>query len=297
MLKKDHLQKLILNHNLRLQALQEQKALNGLDSPPKILIEIEFIKTELESLQAELGMLDDEQEITPRPFSVESSLRSSSHKTLERANETGFEHLQLTKEQWEFLSNVLFNLNSVLNYRNILRTMVDLAFLIMDVGGGKDDSAVYLILLFEGDHAGGREKLVTAAGRNIGRSDEGRRVSSDEGLIGRTLRTVQTNISHNVQKDTLLMSFSSLFNCQSAICVPLKIGFVKYGVFLICSTKPNFYKDNHKTMLAAYCNHALIALQNAQLYEDLEKEKQKIVDGEIQARHKLALDILNVLHS
>lgn len=49
-----HIKKLLINHNLRLQALQEKKALQGVDTPPEILIEIDNIKAEIKELQDEL---------------------------------------------------------------------------------------------------------------------------------------------------------------------------------------------------------------------------------------------------
>ncbi len=54
MTRQDDIRNLIRNHNRRLQKLKEQQALHGLDAPPKILLEIEDIETELEQLQTEL---------------------------------------------------------------------------------------------------------------------------------------------------------------------------------------------------------------------------------------------------
>jgi CheY-like chemotaxis protein len=54
---KDDIKKLIVKSERRLQKLKEQRALQGLDSPPHILIEIEDINAEIESLQAELETL------------------------------------------------------------------------------------------------------------------------------------------------------------------------------------------------------------------------------------------------
>ncbi len=55
--KKDDIEKLILNHNRRLQKLKEQKALYGHSIDPQILIEIEDIEGKLEELQIELENL------------------------------------------------------------------------------------------------------------------------------------------------------------------------------------------------------------------------------------------------
>ncbi len=54
MSRRDNIEKLLINYNRRLQALQERKALYGLDTPIAILTEIEEIETQIEELQTEL---------------------------------------------------------------------------------------------------------------------------------------------------------------------------------------------------------------------------------------------------
>jgi signal transduction histidine kinase len=75
------------------------------------------------------------------------------------------------------------------------------------------------------------------------------------------------------------------------ICVPLRAGFETYGVVLFASARPNAYTAEHAELLTIFCNQATIALQNASLYESLRVERDKIVDQEEQARHKLARNL------
>jgi len=79
--------------------------------------------------------------------------------------------------------------------------------------------------------------------------------------------------------------------CRSAICAPLRAGFNTYGVVLFCSTESNFYTDAHKKLLTTFCSQAIIALQNAQLFDDLHHEQQRILEKEAEARRKLARDL------
>jgi signal transduction histidine kinase len=130
-----------------------------------------------------------------------------------------------------------------------------------------------------------------SAGRNIGRTDEGRRVSSEEGIIGRTIRTAEVTITRNAQKDKVITSFTSTAGCRSAICAPLRAGLNTYGVVLFCTTEQNFYNEEHKLLLATFCSQAIIALQNAQLIEDLQREQHRILEKEAEARRKLARDL------
>lgn len=57
MSRKEHVKKLIANHNRHLQKLKEQQASFGLHTPPHILTEIEDVEVTLAQLQAELKTL------------------------------------------------------------------------------------------------------------------------------------------------------------------------------------------------------------------------------------------------
>jgi hypothetical protein len=64
MKRQDELKRLLINNNRRLQALQERKALYGVDSPVSIQTEIEDIEIEIENLQKELMELES-REVVP----------------------------------------------------------------------------------------------------------------------------------------------------------------------------------------------------------------------------------------
>lgn len=209
----------------------------------------------------------------------------------QQATEIELKSLRVANERGKLISEMALTLGSTLNYRKVLRTMIDLAFSAMAEMGTKDESTIAMVLLFEGDSENGTERLTVAAGRNIGRADEGRRVSSEEGLIGRTLRTAEATITHNAQKDRVLTTFASTPGSRSAICAPLRAGLNTYGVVLFCSTESNFYTEEHKQLLTTFCSQAIITLQNAQLFEDLQREQQKILEKEAEARRKLARDL------
>jgi signal transduction histidine kinase len=148
-----------------------------------------------------------------------------------------------------------------------------------------------MVLLFEGDGDGGASQLTVVAGHNLARRDEGRKVSAEEGLFGRTIHTAEVKITHKAHRDKALTSFASTPGIRSAICAPLRAGFTTYGVVLFCTTEPDFYSESHAALLATFCSQAIIALQNAQLFEDLQLEQQRILEKEAEARRKLARDL------
>jgi len=206
----------------------------------------------------------------------------------EQGNTVELKRLRVENERGKLVSEMALTLSSTLNYHKVLRATLDTAFAAMaEVGSSGDESTVGMVLLFEGENG----LLTLAAGRNISRTDEGRKIKSEEGLIGRTINTAETAITHVAQNDKVLTSFASTPGVRSAICAPLRAGFSTYGVILFCSTEPRFYNKDHKALLATLSSQAIIALQNAQLFEDVHHEQQKILEQEAEARRKLARDL------
>lgn len=203
-------------------------------------------------------------------------------------NEAELKRLRVENERGKLVSEMAMTLSSTLNYHKVLRATIDTAFAAMtEVGTSTDESIIGMVLLFEGDDG----RLTVAAGRNIARTDEGRKVTSEEGLIGRTINTAEPAITHRAQNDKVLTSFASTPGVRSAICAPLRAGFNTYGVILFCSTEPRFFTKEHKELLATFCSQAIIALQNAQLFADVHREQERILEQEAEARRRLARDL------
>ncbi|GAB4443937.1 MAG: histidine kinase [Anaerolineae bacterium] len=202
-------------------------------------------------------------------------------------NEAELEKLRIENEQGKLISDMAITLSSTLNYHKVLRATVDTAFRAIAEVGNKDDSTIGMVLLFEGDG----DKLTVAAGRNISRNDQGRKVGSEEGVIGRAVHTAEVTITNRANKDKSITAFASTPGYRSAICAPLRAGFQTFGVLLFCSTEANIYGEEHKKLLSTFCSQAIIPLQNAQLFEDVHREQQRILEKESEARRKLARDL------
>jgi len=206
-------------------------------------------------------------------------------------NEVEMEQLRLANERGKLVSKMALTMSSMLHYKKVLRTMIDLAFSAMVEAGIEDETTVGMVLLFEGQGVDGSNQLAVVAGHNLSRRDEGRRLSGEEGFIGRTIHTAEVKVTHKAQRDKILTSFSSTPGVRSAICAPLRAGFTTYGVVLFCTTEPNFYNEDHAALLTTFCSQAIIPLQNAQLFEDLQLEQERILEKEAEARRKLARDL------
>jgi signal transduction histidine kinase len=82
-----------------------------------------------------------------------------------------------------------------------------------------------------------------------------------------------------------------LQKCQSAVCVPLRDEGVVYGVLLFASPESDAYTTEFVESLAIYCDQAVIALQNAEQYQGVYQEKDRITAREEQTRQKLVYDL------
>jgi len=79
--------------------------------------------------------------------------------------------------------------------------------------------------------------------------------------------------------------------CRAAYCVPLRTGLDTYGVMLFAHPDENFFTEEHREILDIIGNQAMIAIQNARLYHDLEQEKERMMEIQEEARRKLARDL------
>jgi len=206
-------------------------------------------------------------------------------------NEAEMERLRVANERGKLISKMALTMSSTLHYKKVLRTMIDLAFAAMVEAGMEDETTVGMVLLFEGQGVDGTNQLAVVAGHNLARRDEGRRISGEEGFVGRTIHTAEVKITHKAQRDKILTSFASTPGVRSAICAPLRAGFTTFGVVLFCTTEPDFYNEDHATLLTTFCSQAIIPMQNAQLFEDLQLEQERILEKEAEARRKLARDL------
>jgi signal transduction histidine kinase len=74
-------------------------------------------------------------------------------------------------------------------------------------------------------------------------------------------------------------------------CIPLRTGLETYGVLLYAHPEEGYLTPERREILNIIGNQAVVAIQNASLYRDLETEKERIVEIQEEARKKLARDL------
>ncbi|MDF1512762.1 MAG: GAF domain-containing sensor histidine kinase [Anaerolineae bacterium] len=196
--------------------------------------------------------------------------------------------LQSAHQKTRLIFELASTLSTTLNYELILEAALDVS----DTGLRKffteDKSIVQigLILLFGLDH-----KLYVAANRGIPEPDVSLSFPAENGVLAEAVLSAKPQIINRPEEDIELGFLQGIKECQQAIIVPLRAGYESYGFLLLASQEDNVYTEDFSELLVAICNQAVLALQNAILYQNLMDDKDRLVTIEEEARKHLAQNL------
>lgn len=193
--------------------------------------------------------------------------------------------LRTSHEQARLISELAGTLSATLNYQRVLEAMLDVGEIGMRELGGRHVSLVSIVLLFRGP------RLVVAASRHLPPRDRQTQLAGQAGAIGQAISTAEPTICTDPENDPELGQFVAMHACREAMVVPLRAGFEGFGVAIFGSPTTGIFTPDYQDLLVALCNQGVVALQNAQLYQSLMEEKERIVSVEEDARKKLARDL------
>ncbi len=174
------------------------------------------------------------------------------------------------------------SLNAPLNYERVLDLTLDLAASAWADSGGDLVSA---LLLFDA------EDLKMVSSRGLMHADQWVEVPGQHGLIGEALSTGRSQVIDEPEADPELGRILAFRRCHRAVCIPLVVGLEVYGVLLFGHPRREALSANGLEVLEAIAQQAIVALQNAKLYSELEQEKDRMVEIQEDARNKLARDL------
>jgi len=209
--------------------------------------------------------------------------------TLSLANHSNFsenevvDRLQREVERLRSLLVETANLNATLNYERVLEMTLDLANSALE--SSHDARLVSALLMFSNNH------MYVASARGLPQADLRVQIPGQYGVLGETLTTLKPGMCSNPGSDPELKRFVAFHNAPVAICIPLVVGLEIYGVLVFGHTDARFFTADRVEVLEAIAHQAMIALQNARLYRDLEQEKERIGEIQEEARRKLARDL------
>jgi signal transduction histidine kinase len=172
----------------------------------------------------------------------------------------------------------------------VLDSALDLAYTALDPNPdpaepNKDERLVSAVFLFKGD------ELQVGSARRFTNSDLRVSLQGEEGLLKKSFDAGEAVLTREIGYDPELGRVIALRSCTSAYCFPLRSGFNIYGAMLFAHPEPNYFTAERCGMLDIIGRQAVIAVQNASLYQNLVEEKERMVEVQEEARKKLARDL------
>jgi signal transduction histidine kinase len=205
-------------------------------------------------------------------------------------NQQEFERTRLENEQRrerdrvQALYQVTSTLTATLNFQKVLDRSLDTAAAVL-IEPEMDNVLISSFLLFDED------ELYVGSARRFTHSDLRMTIPAKQGLIFQSLRSGQPRVKIAPQNDPELIKFISLRECGAVYCYPLRTNQEMYGALLFGHPDGEFFTEKRTEILEIIGRQSVVALQNANLYRDLEQEKERIMDIQEDARKQLARDL------
>lgn len=173
-------------------------------------------------------------------------------------------------------------MRATLSFERVVEEALDVCSLTLEESGVPRNSLVGAVFLYHG------RELVPVATRRFANIDDGKTIKGQQGAVAEALNNAEMITTDSPRTDPELRQFMGFQSCATAVCIPLRAGFQIFGVMVIGSTTAVKFEQEQFELFDAVADQAIIALQNAQLYQRLESEKQRIIEADEEARKELA---------
>ncbi len=193
--------------------------------------------------------------------------------------------LRSASNRAQSLQRMASTLSATLSFERVVEQALDVCSLALDEMGIPRESLVGAVFLYEDGI------LRPIARRRLPGADSERAIPGKQGVVGAALSQAEPVVTNNPPEDPELKDFEAFQNCLTAVCVPLRAGFQLFGAMVIGADTAVQFDRDHVDLFKAVGDQAVIALQNAQLYQRLEAEKQRLIEADEEARKELARDL------
>jgi signal transduction histidine kinase len=189
------------------------------------------------------------------------------------------------RNRMQIFMSMVETLSSTMNYRVVLNSVLDLCA--TAVGGDEQGASemISAVLLF------GEHDLRVEAARHLSPQDLKQTFPAETGVLSDALQTAETRQIQDPDSDPELHRLVVIKNCKAGLVVPMHRGNNAYGMIFFAHPDPDFFIVDRVELLEMIGHQAVIAIQNARLYQDLGEEKERIVLSQEEARKKLARDL------
>lgn len=216
---------------------------------------------------------------------VGSGLNGQVRKAAESLLEEEYRRLRLADVRARSLQAMASTLRTTLSFERVVDAALDVCSRVLQEVGVPPRALVGAVFLYD------RNQLVPVATRSFIPADLEQRLEREAGIIGKALEKAEPAVTYTPRDDPALSRLITFRECETAVCIPLRTGFQIFGAMVIGSEQRLQFNQGHLDFFNAVADQAVIALQNAQLYQDLRTEKQRLVQADEDARKALARDL------
>ncbi len=194
--------------------------------------------------------------------------------------------LQQNNHRAQALQEMTDTLSATLNFERVLDVALDVSGIALDELNVPTNKFIGGVFLFEGE-----SHLKLVASRHLGSRNVVNSLRADAGIIAKSLQGTDPVFTHTPTQDSELNKIAGFQKCKTVISIPLRAGFQLFGAMILGTGYKVKFEQEQLDHFTAVANRAVIALQNAQLYQDLETEKRRMVEADEEARKELARNL------
>lgn len=217
-------------------------------------------------------------------FAIQN-LRNNYFLHVRRRDEEKQRFQKVERSRLQTFSSMVETLSATLNYQVVLETALNLCDTAIGAQNPANGPLVSAVLLFE------EEALKFGASHHMPATDTRLKLPARQGILLKTIQSGDSQFLEKPSEDPELSQLFSLKECGSVFLLPLNRGLNFYGVMLFAHAQPTFFSNEKREVLDMVSHQAVIAIQNARLYQDVQEEKQRIVQSQEEAQKKLARDL------
>ncbi len=214
---------------------------------------------------------------------VGKRLRALLHSAAQKEQQSREQQTQLLRKQARAIYEMASMVSATLDYRKVLDAALNIGSLPTE--NSQNPPVVSAVLFFQDD------QLHVASARRLTPADHRVVCPGREGVLGQVIRTSEPAVIADPITDPELQQFVAFRACHALMALPLRAGFETHGVVLFGHARVDYFDQDQRAFLEAVVNHAITALQNAQLYRTLNEEKERLVEVQEEAQKKLARDL------
>ena len=212
---------------------------------------------------------------------------SRARSAAQRSSEPG---RPMDRQRLALIFDLISKMTSTLIYSRVLGLLLDLGEqALFGAADASDPKLVSAVFLFSDNGTGPRLRLETS--RHMVQADLRANLPAIEGVVAKVIDEGDPILITQIQDDPELSQLISLQSCKALYCLPLRVVLDTYGIAFFAYPKEDFFTPTQQDVLSILAHQAVIALQNARLYQDLEQEKERMMETQEEARKKLARDL------